>query len=171
MDRHAAIFLYSKRKKRKPQHHRPNFQGETEMKTIATFTKWLLAVVGITVVGAGVAGFVLARQLPQLTVHNQCDEVIQLPTAVEMVPGVSAEIPVNGQATFPVIFGSGNYRLFETSGNVQLQLPRSIPTVGDTLFLYTSTQAPQARFQGQSVTVPMQQTVTMNQTYTLEVCS
>ncbi|MCA9985875.1 MAG: hypothetical protein KDE59_16330 [Anaerolineales bacterium] len=127
----------------------------------------LLAGGVVVLVVAGVVGYFMLDDLPQITVLNQCDEAIPLPP----VPTIPDSIPVGGTATFPVIFGSGTYSLYEEEGLFKVTLPRSLPGFGDTVTVSQSFADPDATFQGQQVTIPMQATVEMGQTYDVAICT
>ena len=103
--------------------------------------------------------------------QNQCDEAIPLPSGVQLIPGIPAQIDVGGEATFPVVFGPGPYRLYEDGGSLYVQLPRAVPTVGDTIRISQSYAEPEATFEGRPVTIPMADDLVMNQTYTAVICN
>ena len=136
------------------------------MKVIKSLV-YLLAGGVVLLVIAGVAGFFLLDSLPQVAVHNSCDEAIALPA----VPSLPDSIPVGDSVTIPVIFGPGSYSLYEESGVYKVSLPRVLPGFGDTATISQSFSDPDATFQGQPVTVPMETTVEMGQTYDLIICA
>ena len=127
----------------------------------------LLAGGVVILVVAGVVGYYMLDDLPQVTVHNQCAEAIPLPS----LPSIPDSIPVGGSATFPVLFGSGTYSLYEEGGLFKVTLPRSLPGFGDTVTVSQSFADPDATFQGQPITIPMQATVAMGQTYDVTICT
>ena len=140
------------------------------MKVIIFLGKVLLVFVGGIVV-LGVGAFFVAQSLPQVTVQNQCEAAIPMPPGVQLIPGIPAQIDVGGEATFPVVFGPGQYRLYDDGGGLTIQLPRSVPTVGDTIRISQSYAEPEATFEGQPVTVPMVDELAMNETYTAVICN
>ena len=139
------------------------FIGSALVKVIGTL------VVVVAVIGVG--AFVLAQTVPQITVQNQCADPINLPDGVQLVPGIPDQISTGGSATFPLIIGPGNYRLYEEGSGLYVQLPRSVPAVGDTLRVAQAGLEPQATFQGKPVTIPMEADFAMNQTYTTVICT
>ena len=140
------------------------------MKVIILLGKVLLVFVGGVVV-LGVGAYFVSQSLPQVTVHNQCDEAIPLPPGVQLIPGIPAQIDVGSEATFPVVFGPGPYRLYEDGGSLYVQLPRAVPPVGDTIRVSQSYDEPEATFEGRPVTVPMSGDLAMNETYTAVICN
>lgn len=140
------------------------------MKIVVMLGKVLLIFVGgVVVLGVGV--YFMAQALPQVTVQNQCDQAILLPSGVQLIPGIPAQIDVGGEATFPVVMGPGPYRLYEEGNSLFVQLPRAIPSVGDTIRVSQSFSEPEALFNGQPVTVPMVSELEMNKTYTATICN
>jgi hypothetical protein len=143
---------------------------EVMMKIVVLLGKVLLIFVGGVVV-LGVGTYFMAQALPQVTVQNHCEQAILLPTGVQLIPGIPAQIDVDGEATFPVVIGPGQYRLYEEGSSLYVQLPRAIPSVGDTIRISQSFSEPEASFNGQPVTVPMVGELKMNETYTAEICN
>ena len=140
------------------------------MKVITFLGKVLLFFVGGVVI-IGVGAYFVGQSLPQVTVQNQCEQAIPLPPGVQLIPGIPAQIDVGDEATFPIVFGPGQYRLYEDSGSLFVQLPRSVPTVGDTIRVSQSFAEPDATFGGQPVTIPMTGYLDMNQTYAAVICT
>jgi hypothetical protein len=106
-----------------------------------------------------------------VTVQNHCEEAIPLPPGVQLLPSIPAQIDVGSEATFPVVMGPGEYRLYEEDNGLYVQLPRAIPSVGDTIRISQSFSELEATFNGQPVTVPMVSNLEMNETYTTAICS
>ena len=140
------------------------------MKVILLVGKVLLIFVGGVVV-IGVGAYFVAQSLPQVTVQNQCEQAIPMPPGVQLIPGIPAQIDVGGEATFPVVFGPGQYRLYEDGGSLVVHVPRAVPSVGDTIRVSQSYAEPEATFEGRPVTVPMSGELVMNQTYTAVICN
>lgn len=139
------------------------------MKIIRFLGRLLLVVAGgVVVLGAG--GFFVGRALPQVSVENQCEAPIPIPAGLQLIPGVPPQIAVGGAATFPVLFGPGEYALREEGGGFYVDLPRSVPAVGQTILVSPAFAEPEALFEGRPVTIPMQHTFAMNETYAVVVC-
>ena len=136
------------------------------MKVLKGFV-YLLAGGIVLLVIAGVAGYFTLNALPQVAVTNSCEEAIALPT----IPTVPDSIAVGGSVSFPVIFGPGTYSLYEDGGVYKVDLPRALPGLGETITVSQSFADPDATFAGQTVTIPMEATVEMGQSYALVVCA
>ena len=144
------------------------------MKALAFVSKLLLKLgAGFIVIGGVVAvgGYALIQSVPEAMVLNQCDEPIAMPEGIQLVPGIPAEIGVQDSATIPIVIGAGHYRLYETGDGLYLELPRNIPTVGDTIRIANAGLEPKATFQGRPVTFPMEETLENNRVYTVVVCA
>ena len=128
---------------------------------------YLLAGGIVLLVIAGVAGYFVLNALPQVAVSNGCEEAIALPT----IPTVPDTIPVGGTVTFPVLFGPGTYLLYESDGVFKVDLPRGLPGIGDTLTISQSFAEPDATFAGRAVSIPMEATVEMGETYDVIICT
>lgn len=142
-------------------------------KFITTVLKilFVVGVGGVIVVGvAGAGGFVWYRGLPKVEVTNQCGNAIVIPEQFQSIPAVPSEIPVGGSITVPVISGSGEYSLYEADGEMRIGLPHSLPMLGDTIRVGSAGSEPNATFEGQPVTVPMQRQFD-SQTYSVVLCA
>jgi hypothetical protein len=143
------------------------------MAKFVTVVLKILLVVGISgiVVAAvvSVGGFLWYRGLPEVEVSNQCDHAIVIPESVRVVEAIPAEISMGDSVTIPVVTGTGEYSLVESDGSLFVMLPNDLPLLGNSIRVGGASTEPNASFEGQMVTVPMQRQVE-NQSYSVVLC-
>lgn len=140
------------------------------MKILAIAMKLFAAMVGGIILTTAATVYFFTESLPIVTVRNQCGTPIQLPEAIKLIPNMPNYIDIGAEETFPIMFGAGEYALYDHYGQLRLRLPMELPGVGESLMVYHTTQLPLMAFDGELVKLPMQQSLRTKQHYTMVVC-
>ena len=144
---------------------------------MSKLAKAILAILAVGVVGTvatvgvlGIAGAVIYRNLPKLQVNNACSRPVMIPSQFRFIPQIPESIPGGGSLSVPLFSGSGEYRVVEEGDGIYVQLPRSIPILGDEIRVGAAGAEINATFQGAPVTAPMQKELESGYSYSLTLC-
>ena len=140
------------------------------LKAVLIILGVVVVVGGVAVVVVGAGGLIFYNSLPKVTVTNQCADPIFIPDTYRVLPIIPATISAGGTVNVPLLWGAGEYRLYEEAGRVHLGFPRSLPLVGEDIEIAGTPFDPDVTFDGEPLSVPMSWNLESQHKYTLMVC-